>query len=80
MPVNLPPANVSANLTGPATAKFGSVVVQVSGQSIAAAITGELRGVIEGLFRSMGSAGTNSDSGHDGRASPVYPDHMHGSH
>jgi hypothetical protein len=71
-------ANVNASLTGAATVKVGSVVVQVSGTSIAAALKSEIVGVIEGLFRGMSAAGTNGDSGHDGRAGPVYPDHAHG--
>lgn len=74
------PVSVSATLSGPATAKFGAVTIQVSGQSIAAAIVSDVKGMIEGLFKSLGAAGTNSDSSHDGRASPTYPDHMHGAH
>lgn len=73
--------SVSSPLQGTATAKFGNVTVQVSGQSIAAAITGELRGVMEGMFHSLGLSGTNGSSGPDGRSSPAYPDHvMHGTH
>jgi hypothetical protein len=50
----------------------------VSGQSIAAAIAGEIKGLIEGAFKGMGAGGTNGDSGFDGRSNPVYPDHVSG--
>jgi hypothetical protein len=82
-PPSAPPninANVNATLSGAATVKIPAVTIQVSGQSIAAAIVSDVRGMIEGMFKGMGAAGTNSDSGHDGRSSPTYPDHMHGSH
>jgi hypothetical protein len=82
--VALPPPNVTANisapLSGPAHVTTGPISLTVSGQSIVAALASEITAKIEGLFRGMGAAGTNSDSGHDGRSSPVYPDHMHGAH
>lgn len=67
-----PPA-VSATLNGTAEVKVGNVTVSVSGQSIAAAIAGEIKGMISGLFK--GAAATVKEStGHDGRESPTYPD------
>jgi hypothetical protein len=67
-------------LSGNATAKTGPITLDVSGASIVAALASEFGAKIEGLFKSLGAAGTNSDSGRDGRESPVYPDHMHGAH
>jgi hypothetical protein len=82
--VALPPpsitANVTAPLSGPATVHTGPITLTVSGQSIVAALASEITAKIEGLFRGMGSAGTNGDSGHDGRAGIAWPDHMNGSH
>jgi hypothetical protein len=80
MPVNLPPANVSATLQGPAHVTTGPITLTVNGAAIVAALASEISAKIEGLFRGMGSAGTNGDSGFDGRVHPVYPDIMHGSH
>jgi hypothetical protein len=80
MPVNLPPANITAPLSGPAKVTTGPITISISGQSIVAALASEITAKIEGMFRNMGASGTNGDSGHDGRASAIYPDHMHGSH
>jgi hypothetical protein len=70
-------ANVTAPLTGVATVNITNHA-DVTG--LVSTIMSSVKGQIEGIFRGMGSAGTNGDSGHDGRASPSYPDHMHGSH
>jgi hypothetical protein len=78
MPVNLPPSSITAPLSGPATVHTGPITLTVSGQSIVAALASEISAKIEGLFRGMGSAGTNSDSGFDGREHPAMPDHFHG--
>ncbi len=74
------PANISATLSGPAKVTTGPINLNVSGQSIVAALASEISAKIEGLFRSLGAAGTTGDSGHDGRASPSYPDHFHSQH
>lgn len=68
-------ANVSATLSGQATV---NVTNNVNVTGLVQTIMSQLKGEIEGLFKSMGAAGTNSNSGHDGRTSPVYPDHVGG--
>ena len=67
-------------MSGNATVKTGPITLNVSGASIVAALASEIGAKIEGMFKGMGMAGTNGDSGHDGREGVVYPDHMHGSH
>lgn len=76
-PIN---ANVSANLTGQATATFGSLNVNIDGKSVAAALKGEIEGMISGLFSKLGQSVTGPNTP-DGHAMPIYPDHvMHGPH
>jgi hypothetical protein len=70
-------ANVTAPLTGVATV---NVTNHVDVTGLVSTIMSSVKGQIEGIFRGLGSSGTNSDSGFDGRASVAYPDHVHGSH
>jgi hypothetical protein len=78
-----PSAPVSVNVSAPNVDVKSTTTVTLDGASIAAAVATRVEkmvtGAITSMFSSMGAAGTNGDSGHDGRASPVYPDHMHGS-
>jgi hypothetical protein len=79
-----PSAPVSVNVAAPNVEVKSTTTVTLDGASIAAAVATRVEKMVTGaltsVFQSMGAAGTNSDSGHDGRASPSYPDHMHGSH
>jgi hypothetical protein len=74
------PVNVTAPLTGQANVNIAAVNVKIGDQSIVAIVEREIKGAIAGIFHSLGASGTNGDSGHDGRASPSYPDHFHGAH
>ncbi|MGB7973732.1 MAG: hypothetical protein WCF81_05155 [Roseiarcus sp.] len=59
-----------------------TTTVTLDGASIAAAVATRVEKMVTGaltsIFQGMGAAGTNGDSGHDGRAGAVYPDHFHG--
>jgi hypothetical protein len=72
--------SVTAPLTGQANVNIAAVNVKIGDQSIVAIVEREIKGAIAGIFHSLGASGTNGDSGHDGRASPSYPDHFHGAH
>jgi hypothetical protein len=72
------PVSVTAPLSGNATVKTGPITLNVSGSAIVAALATEIGAKIHGLFRGMGAAGTNGDSGFDGREHPAMPDHFHG--
>jgi hypothetical protein len=67
--------SVSAPLSGTATV---NVVNNVNVMGLVETILSKVKGEIEGAFKSLGSAGTNSDSGFDGREHPAMPDHFHG--
>jgi hypothetical protein len=59
-----------------------TTTVTLDGASIAAAIATRVEKIVTGaitsMFQGMAAAGTNGDSGHDGRAGPTYPDHVSG--
>lgn len=75
------PPNITANITAPLTgAATVNVTNNVNVTGLVQTIMTSVKGEIEGLFKSMAASGTNSDSGHDGRAAPSYPDHFHGAH
>ena len=76
MPVNLPP---QVNVAPPQVNVFApnvSVTATLDGAAIAAAI---LKKVEAAVVSFVGGA-SHSDSGYDGRESPIYPDHVHGGH
>jgi hypothetical protein len=79
-----PSAPVSVNVAAPNVDVKSITTVTLDGASIAAAVATRVEKMVTGaltsVFQSMGAAGTNSDSGFDGRAHPAYPDTMHGSH
>jgi hypothetical protein len=75
-----PPAPVSVNVAAPNVDVKATTTVTIDGNSVAAAIATRIEKMVSGMFANMGMAGTNGDSGHDGRSSPSYPDHMHGPH
>jgi hypothetical protein len=79
-----PSAPVSVTVSAPNVDVRSTTTVTLDGASIAAAVATRVEKMVTGaltsMFSSMGSHGTNSDSGFDGRAHPSYPDTMHGTH